>query len=75
MKKSFEVSVARAKDLIEKNVIHPASLLDLARNRLMRLREWADGSDYHNSLVAEAEEVLYEAKALVEAFNKARGYI
>lgn len=75
MKNSFAVSVANAKDLIEKNVIHPASLLDLARDRLMRLREWADGSEYHNSLVAEAEQVLYEAKALVKAFNEARGYI
>lgn len=65
---AFEKSVTRTHALIAAGTIHPAALIDLARNRIMRLREWCHPPE----LMQRAQDVLAEGKAITAAFNAAR---
>lgn len=66
--KTFEQSVTDTRALIAAGTIHPAALIDLARNRIMRLQEWNHPAEW----MQRALDVLAEAKAATAAFNAAR---
>lgn len=70
--KTFADHAQARRDLIKAGTIHPSSLIELAQDRIRRLREWTDGSECCARLMAEAREVLTEGKALTAEFNAAR---
>ena len=76
----FDSSAAACRAAIAAGTIHPASLADLARNRLRRTAEARDATgdsgswrDLHDSAEAAALSVLAEGKAATAAFNAGRG--
>ncbi|AKU43274.1 hypothetical protein RCCRONUS_30 [Rhodobacter phage RcCronus] len=74
MNKPFEQSATEIRAAIAAKAAHPGSLVGLAQNRIMRLREWSPG-DLRDRLTAEAVAVLDEGKALcaeLHAANAAR---
>lgn len=66
--KSFEQSVTDARALIAAGAIHPAHLIDLARNRITRLQEWNHPAEW----MQRALDILAEGKAITAEFNAAR---
>lgn len=71
MNKPFEQSASEARAMIAARIIHPGSLVSLAQNRIMRLKEWHPG-DLRDRLTAEALSVMAEGRQLVAEFNAAR---
>ena len=76
----FDSSAAACRAAIAAGTIHPASLADLARNRLRRIAEARDATgdsgswrDLHDAATAAALAVLAEGKAATAAFNAGRG--
>ena len=76
----FDRHAAARRAAIEAGTLHPASLADLARNRLRRIAEARDATgdsgswrDQHDRAEAAALAVLAEGKAATAAFNAGRG--
>ena len=69
-------AAARRAD-IANGILHPASLIGLAQDRLRRIAEARDARpewrDQHNAATAAALSVLAEGKAATAAFNAGRG--
>ena len=75
----FDGSAAACRAGIEAGTLHPASLADLARNRLRRIAEARDATgdsgswrDQHDSAEAAARAVLAEGLAGAAAHNASR---
>lgn len=71
LNKSFDQSVTETRALIVAGEIHPASLIDLARNRLRRLGEWPESAVKADQIAA-ARAVLVEGARITAEFNAAR---
>lgn len=69
-------AAARRAD-IANGILHPASLIGLAQDRLRRIAESRDARpdwrDLHDAATAAALAVLAEGKAATAAFNAGRG--
>ena len=69
-------AAARRAD-IANGILHPASLIGLAQDRLRRIAESRDSRpdwrDLHDAATAAALAVLAEGKAATAAFNAGRG--
>ena len=69
-------AAARRTD-IANGILHPASLIGLAQDRLRRIAESRDARpdwrDLHDAATAAALAVLAEGKAATAAFNAGRG--
>lgn len=73
----FNRHAAERRTAIANGILHPASLIGLAQDRLRRIAESRDARpdwhDQHDAATAAALAVLAEGKAATAAFNAGRG--
>ena len=73
----FNRHAAERRTAIANEILHPASLIGLAQDRLRRIAEARDARpewrDQHDAATAAALAVLAEGKAATAAFNAGRG--